>query len=279
MTDWRNILASDCAAPADRPLQELTDELVTMLAAPDPAVRDDVAYPVLALWTGRGVLDRQLAKLGDVLADRIGAGPIYQRSFAAMSLSWVILRDATTAELSDVQVLGWLDTFGSWWTSETDLRGWDADLGWLHAIAHGADLLRAFGRSPRLGGQQLRGLLDLAAGRLLSVHGYLWADGEDDRLGYALASVLTRSELTAADATCWLAMIHDAIERGEPGPVPAWAANTLRTLGALYVFADRGVTWYDPRAGAMGDAVALPHAGLVKDAVADVLRLPWRGLA
>ena len=279
MTDWRNILASDCAAPADQPLQELTDELVTMLADPDPAVRDDVAYPILALWTGRSVLDGQLAKLGDTLADRIGAGPIYQRSFAAMSLSWVILRDATTAELSDVQVLGWLDTFGSWWTGETDLRGWDADLGWLHAIAHGADLLRAFGRSPRLGGQRLRGLLDLAVGRLLSVHGYLWADGEDDRLGYAVASVLTRSELTAADATRWLARIRDAIERGEPGPVPAWAANTLRTLGSLYVFADRGVTWYEPQAGAMGDAVALPHAGLVQDAVADVLRLPWRGLA
>lgn|SRR5262245_23703496 len=102
MTDWGDILARDYAVPADRPLEELTDELVTMLGSADPAVRDDVAYPVLALWTGRGVLDGQLAKLGDLLAERISAGPIYQRSFAAMSLSWVILRDATTAELTDI---------------------------------------------------------------------------------------------------------------------------------------------------------------------------------
>ena len=278
MTDWGDILARDYAVPADRPLEELTDELVTMLGSADPAVRDEFAYPVLALWTGRGVLDRQLAKLGDLLAERISAGPIYQRSFAAMSLSWVILRDATTAELSDEQVLSWLDTFGSWWVEETDLRGWDPDLGWLHAIAHGSDLLRAFGRSPRLGGQQLRGLLELAVDRALTEHGYLWADGEDDRLGYALATVLTRSELSATDATGWLTRIRDAIEKGEPGPVPAWAANTLRTLGSLYVFADRGVAWYDPQAGAIGPPATLPHARPVKDAVADTLRMPWRGL-
>ncbi|MGN6794668.1 MAG: DUF2785 domain-containing protein [Streptosporangiaceae bacterium] len=278
MTDWREVLARDCAVPADTPLAELTDELVTMLAAPEPAVRDDVAYLVLALWTGRGVLDGQLARLGGLLAGRISAGPIYQRSFAAMSLSWVILRDATTAELTDGHILGWLDTFASWWVGETDLRGWDADLGWLHAIAHGADLLRAFGRSPRLAGQELSSMLELAVDRLLAEHGYLWADGEDDRLGYALASVLTRPELSPANATRWLTRIREAIESGAPGPVPAWAANTLRTLGSLYVFADRGVAWYDPQAGAMGPAVALPHAGEVKDAVADTLRLPWRGL-
>jgi len=183
-----------------------------------------------------------------------------------------------THELTDDLVLRWLGTFGRWWLGETDLRGWDADLGWLHAVAHGADLLRAFGRSPRLGGEQLRGLLELAVERLLAKHGYLWADGEDDRLGYALATVLTRPEISAADSTGWLVRIKGTIESGEPGPVPAWAANTLRALGSLYVFADRGVTWYDPANGAMGPAVLLPHASSVKDGIADTLRLPWRGL-
>jgi hypothetical protein len=278
VTDWSNVLARDFAVPEGRPSGELVDELVTMLAASDPAVRDDIAYPILAIWTGRGVLDGQLVRLGDLLAAYIASGPIYQRSFAAMTLSWVILRDAATGELTDDLVLRWLDTFGSWWTGETDLRGWDADVGWLHAVAHGADLLRAFGRSPRLAGQRLCGLLELASDRLLAKHGYLWADGEDDRLGYALASVLTRPEISAAGATGWLARIRDAIESGEPGPVPAWAANTLRALGSLYVFADRGVAWYDPATGAMGPAVPLPHARAVKDGIADTLRLPWRGL-
>ena len=57
-----------------------------------------------------------------------------------------------------------------------------------------------------------------------------------------------------------------------------WASNTLRTLGSLFVFAERGVRWYDPETGAPGDAVPLPHSDAVKERVAEVLRLAWRGL-
>jgi hypothetical protein len=52
----------------------------------------------------------------------------------------------------------------------------------------------------------------------------------------------------------------------------------MRTLAALYVFADRGVRWYEPHTGTLGTAVPLPHAGQVKEAIAAALALPWRGL-
>jgi hypothetical protein len=31
----------------------VASELCTMLASPDPGIRDDTAYPILAIWTGR----------------------------------------------------------------------------------------------------------------------------------------------------------------------------------------------------------------------------------
>jgi hypothetical protein len=278
VTDWDEVLAQDFAVPAGRQAAELAGELCGMLGSPDPQVRDDTAYPVLAVWTARGVFDGNLADLGDRLSAQVGAGPVYQRTFAAISLTWVVLRDNATGELDGGQVLRWLDVFSSWWRHETDLRGWDAELGWLHAAAHGADLLRAFGRSRRLAGPHLRDLLELAAGRLLAEHDYLFAQGEDDRLGYALASILTREELPADAATWWLDRLRDAIERGEPGPIPAWASNTLRTLASLYVFADRGVSWQDAATGERTPPVPLRHAPEIKDRIADVLRAPWRGL-
>jgi hypothetical protein len=278
MTDWVAVQADDFAVPTDRPLAELVDELCAMLAARTPQVRDDAAYPILALWTARGVLDGRLAALGDRMAERLRHDEIQARTFAAMVLAWVVLRDAATRELAADRVPRWLSAFAEWWRGEADLRGWDARLGWLHAVAHGADTLRAFGRSPRLGAAHLPDLLGLAVDRLLDDGGYLFAQGEDDRIAYALASVLTRVELSVADATGWLDRVRAAIEAGEPGPAPAWASNTLRTLGSLYVFADRGVCWYDPDVGALGDAVALPHSDAVKQRVADVLRLAWRGL-
>lgn len=272
------MLGRDFAVPGGRAVPDLADELCAMLASPDPAIRDDTAYLVLVIWTGRGVLDGHLGVLGDRLADRMRQGAIYERTFAAMTLSWVILRDARTGELDDQAVGRWLAAFASWWPRETDLRGWDAELGWLHAVAHGADTLRAFARSPRLALPDLRGLLDLAVDRLLADDGYLFAHGEDDRVAYALATVLTRTELSAVHATQWVRRVRAAIANGAPGPVPPWAANTLRTLAALYVFADRGVRWYEPRTGALGAAVPLPHAEQVKEAIAATLGLPWRGL-
>jgi len=242
-TDWAAVLAGDFAVPAGRPLTELVDELCAMLAARDPVVRDDTAYPVLAMWTARGVLDGHLAALGDRLAARLADGEIQARTFATMILGWVVLRDARTGELDADAVPRWRDGFTAWWSAESDLRGWDRQLGWLHAVAHGADTVRAFGRSPRLDASALRSLLDTVVGRLLVDAGYLYAHGEDDRLAYALATVLTRAELAASDAVGWLARVEDAVRGGEPGPVPAWASNTLRTLSSLYLFADRGVRW------------------------------------
>lgn len=279
VTDWTAVQANDFAVPSGRPLAALVDELCAMLTSPDPHVRDDTAYPILALWAARGVLDGQLRDLGDRMVDGLGHEETQARTFAAMILGWVVLRDARTGELAAGCVPGWRDAFAVWWRDEADLRGWDARLGWLHAVAHGADALRAFGRSPRLGEADLRGLLELAVDRLFVDAGYLFAHGEDDRIAYALASVLSRAELPVTDATGWLDRVRAAVEVGEPGPVPAWASNTLRTLGCLYVFADRGVRWYDPDTGDLGEAVALPHAEAVKDRIAPVLRLAWRGLA
>jgi hypothetical protein len=278
VTNWTTVLGSDFAVPDDRPLPDLIDDLCTMLAAGDPTVRDDTAYPVLAMWTARGVLDAHLEPLGDRMADRLRHDEVQARTFATMILGWVVLRDARTGGLPAACVPRWRDAFAAWWPAEQDLRGFDERLGWLHAAAHGADTVRAFARSPRLGAGDLTGLLGLTVDRLLADAGYLFTQGEDDRIAYALASVLTRAELTADDATGWLDRVGAAIEAGEPGPAPAWASNALRTLGSLYVFADRGVRWFEPETGTLGTVVRLPHAEPVKERLAPVLRTAWRGL-
>src|SRR5215217_5928180 len=158
VTDWAAVLASDCAVPAGSPVRvgELVDELCDMLASPEPRVRDDTAYPVLAMWTARGVLDGRLAVLGDRLAATLRHPEIQARTFAAMILGWVVLRDARTGELAPECVPGWYAAFARWWRGERDLRGWDPGLGWLHAVAHGADALCAFARSPRMTVADLR---------------------------------------------------------------------------------------------------------------------------
>ena len=109
------------------------------------------------------------------------------------------------------------------------MRGYDAKLGWLHAVAHGADLLGVLGRHAQVGPERM---LALAARRMLADSDYVWRDQEDDRLGYAIALTLGRPDLTAAQATGWLDLIDERFATGKPGPVPPYASNTIRTLRA-----------------------------------------------
>jgi len=250
-----------------------TSSLLVLLSSPDPHERDEIAYTELARRIAGGDEDHALARLGDLMATRFSASEIQVRTFAALILAEVVDRDRITDLAGQPTVTRWRDAFAAWYRSEEDLRGWDDQLGWLHAIAHGADALGALGRSPRLGPDDLTGLLALGRDRLLTGTDVVFANQEDDRLAYAIALVLTRQELEAHQITGWLEGISERFAASEEGPVPAWASNTMRTLRLLYVMADRGVRLPDTKAG--GPIVAIRHGIDLRAALAGVLRLSW----
>jgi len=181
-----------------------TSSLVALLSSPDPHERDEIAYTELARRIEGGDEDHALARIGDLMATRFSDSEIQVRTFAALMLAEVVDRDRITGLASQSSVTRWRDAFAAWYRSEEDLRGWDDRLGWLHAVAHGADALGAFGRSPRLDPDDLTGLLALGRDRLLTGTEVVFANQEDDRLAYAIALVLTRQELEGHQITGWL---------------------------------------------------------------------------
>ena len=77
---WERVVATDYATPAGRRLDDMTVELVGLLGATDPHLRDHIGLGVLLAWTARGVYDDLLPGLGDGLTDglrtaRVRAGP------------------------------------------------------------------------------------------------------------------------------------------------------------------------------------------------------------
>lgn len=271
MTDWPAIIAADFELPQDPALPELVDELLDALCSPDPALRDEQAYPVLTAWILAGHLDDQLDGLGEQVIRLLAHPQIQARTFAALILAAIVHRDTSAAVLDAPTLRRWTDRFADWWLAETDLRGWDEHLGWLHAVAHGADVIGELGLSPRLGADDLAGLLDLACSRLLSPTSYVFAHQEDDRVALAIATVLARPELTALAATGWLDAVRRDFEASGSGPVPATAANTMRTLRSLYLMADRG---FRPDPGE--DSTYLPpHRAEILAALGHVLNLAF----
>lgn len=255
MTDWQKIVDSGFELPPGADLTVLAAELSAALADPDPKVRDGAAYAVLATWIERGVLDGQLRSLGDEMAARFTDRRVQARTFAALVLAWIIERGRFEQ--------AWVQAFGRWYLAEDDLRGYDPHLGWLHAVAHGADLLGVLGRDERVQPEQM---LELAARRMLADTQYVWRDAEDDRLGCAIALTLARPDLTAEQSTSWLDLIDEKFRSGQPGPVPGYASNSIRTLRLLYVLADRGV-----RAEPDTRPMQLTHRTEVKQRLAESL--------
>jgi hypothetical protein len=262
VTDWQQVVASDFAVPQGVSVDRLVNELVEMLASPDPLVRDELGFSTLVTWIERGqVPSASLRPLGDEMAGRLADERIQARTFAPLVLAVIVAtRDVCEAR--------WLDAFEQWYVHERDVRGYDAHLGWLHAVAHGADLLGVLGRRP---GVEPRRMLDLALRRMLAPAEAVWHDQEHERLALAVGQVLTREDLSEVDATSWLDPAIATVRPRGSGPVPPAVSNTVHTLRALALLVDRGVP-VEP-----GQVVAVPHRETVREQVAQVLgsAVPW----
>ncbi|MFD7441248.1 DUF2785 domain-containing protein [Streptomyces sp. NPDC059909] len=255
--DWEEVCDTGFVVPAGADLDVLTAELSRCLRDPDPEIRDGAPYVVLRTWIARDVIagERRI-RLGDEMAARFTDSQIQARTFAPLVLDMIVSRGDFRQS--------WLDAFTTWFAAETDLQGYDPVLGWLHAVAHGADLLGTFGRLPQV---DPAGMLDLAAERMLTRTSYVYDQQEDDRLAGAVARVLTRPELTVQASTSWLDAIQadfEAVSRRTMKPV--YASNAMRTLRTLYVLADQGVPLIP-----FGPPHALTHGDAVRARLAEVL--------
>jgi uncharacterized protein DUF2785 len=263
MANWQEALASGGALPDRVSRADALDGLCEALRSPDPVLRDEQAYALLARWIP-GLEPQERRALGDKMAARFVDPQIQARAFAPLVLAAIVRQGEYDAR--------WLAAFADWYPAEADLRGHDPALGWLHAVAHGADLLGAFGQHPDVDPALLLGL---AAARLLAPTSYVFAAQEDDRLGFAVGLTMIRGELSEAEAVQWLDPIAAAFAAGEPGPVPAFASNTMRTLRVVYLLADRGVRpqWNS------GDPQLPPHREILRQRLAGVLALaaPFTG--
>ena len=212
---WRPIAKNRYAVPASESADALAAELSSLLASPDPELRDDLGYSILGTWilhnqlspaTLISLTDEWKSNLKSGIGDA-GTNSVLQRSFSALCLSEIAKREAKSPFLGARRYHDLVGDAIEYLQAERDLRGYDATLHWIHATAHTADLLGALAQSPMLSKDEASSILRAIAARL-STAPQVYTQGEQDRLAAAVVSVIRRPDFDSRAFDDWLAGIE-----------------------------------------------------------------------
>jgi hypothetical protein len=228
---WRAIAKDRYAVPDHESADALAHELSAMLASPDPELRDDLAYSILAHWIyHREILstpallsltDEWRANLKSGLGEA-GTNSVLKSSFSALCLSEMAKREAKAPFLGADRYHNLLTEAIAYLQAERDLRGYEASLHWIHATAHTADLLAALADSPLLTTEEAAAILKAIDARL-STASSVYTQGEQDRLAAAIVSVIRRKDFDSSTFEPWLAHLDDEDR-------DVWTATTVESL-------------------------------------------------
>ena len=196
---WKSIADANYRVPDGASAAALMDEVIELYASPDPDLRDDLAYSITAVWIYRDkvLTPAELRPIVKQLLANLDREPVLRRSFSALALSTIAARDVAEPFLIQDEFDDVLARTMAYLRTERDLRGFDAKVGWIHATAHTADVLKFLARDAKLRPAQQRLILDAIAARLASAD-VAFTHDEDERLARVCLSLIARSDFDLA---------------------------------------------------------------------------------
>jgi hypothetical protein len=243
---WQD-LAKQCEVPAGETAYGLVKEAVSLLGSPDSAWRDDVGYGVVASCVYRAKLLRPeerralVGELSDNLRRGIGDGgtdSVLLRSFSALDLSILAALELQDPALDAAGYRRLLDDALTYLRDERDLRGLEPRVGWIHATAHTADLLKFLARDARFAPSDHARLLEAAWSKLTARGTPVFTHAEDERLAAALVSLARRPDFDPASLDAWLerfaALEQETWAQAPPDPAMLAASQNARNLLRSY---------------------------------------------
>ncbi|HEY5850426.1 MAG TPA: DUF2785 domain-containing protein [Lysobacter sp.] len=223
----------------------LATGLLDCLGERDPQLRDGIAFEGISAWMRKGELapetlrpmrERLYAMLSE--PDPVGV----RWPFAALVLAEIARTDRTTPWMTPAERATMVVRAVAYFESVRDYRGFEADVGWRHGVAHGADWLMQLSLNPALDGPQLNRIVDAVAVQAVPASGHPYLFGEPQRMA---APVLYAAQRGIRDEATWSAWFNALLPRvGDPSL--AWRDNAWLArrhdlnafLEAVYVEAD-----------------------------------------
>jgi hypothetical protein len=241
---WQEVIARDFTPPDDVPLPVLLRELSDNLGSTDPELRDDISYGVLTQWLyvkkivspelRRDLSSEWIANLQRSVGEK-DTDSVLLRSFSALMLSVIVASDNETPYLDRSEFRALLDAAVDYMHDERDTRGFEADVGWLHSVAHTGDLMKFLARSRHLEVSEQSIILSSISDKLDSVR-HVLDRGEDERLARAVLSLVARPDFDSPAFETFVRRLQPLSVKGLPTPGQL-AVNQNRRNVAVSLYA------------------------------------------
>jgi hypothetical protein len=224
--------------------QALALGLLACLGDPDPVLRDDVAFGLLASWMRSRKLDPAtvthirttgLASLKQ--ADAQG----FAQPFAALVLAEVARADRIAPYLSASERAELVQAGAHYLATVRDYRGYDEQQGWRHGVAHAADMMMQLALNGALVKQDQQRILSAVAAQLTAAGAQsppqFFHYGEGERLAMPVFLLAARAELAPAEWEAWFGTLAvNPSDNGVPGQAQlAHRHNVKSFMMSLYV--------------------------------------------
>ncbi|MGH8855354.1 MAG: DUF2785 domain-containing protein [Telluria sp.] len=197
--------------------QALALGMLDCLAAPDPVLRDDIAFTALSSWMRAQKLDA--ATLGRVRSSQLAAlgkpdAAGFSQPFAALVMAEVARTDRIKPWMTEAERAELVQAGTSYLAGLRDYRGFDEHEGWRHGVVHAADLMLQLSLNPVLVKREQQLILAAVAAQLAAAGtqspAHFFRYGEGERLMSPVFYLARRAELDAGDWNAWFGALAAA---------------------------------------------------------------------
>ena len=208
--------------------QEELQWLIEHLGDPNPDLRDELVFTSLArgiqeeLFTNEqfhfiaeavssdGGLDKEIDKTGTSTLERSFRALIYANLLSADGNEHSLFYQVLQTDIRNTM----LDQGLHYLSKEQDTTGFSSQYGWVHAFAHGADLLTEVVCHPDFSKNRVHEVFDIL-GQLFKRITVRFIDDEDWRLARVLYEPILQGKVEQATLASWIKSLDFPIEESE----------------------------------------------------------------
>ena len=222
---------------------ELTYELISNIGDVDPYLRDDVIYPCLGHLLHDSHLDKlDLIKITELLISKdyltydmenLFENSTLKRTFTALQIVILLYVHNRDNIFSKDTIKSIFNNVLNYYINETDLRGYDEKIGWIHSVAHSADMFAQLVKCKELNRIEFEDMMN-AISLKFRVNSYTYVSDEDERTVTAIYSLLEREIMTVEFMVEWVNQIGNYQRPKKYPEVYRINSNVKNLLRSLY---------------------------------------------